>query len=440
MDFTGKQRPQWPPDWHRNIYGLTHFDPNELYDIGALGFEASAGDLDNALHPLFQEPIFNNQAKKPWIMPALRLATKFLTEPTLLAYFHSLTCTRWKPLDEASKRLGHPLSQFVLEGRGPHKTLDAVQLRDVRFMIDEVAKTTRIRFTKLPGNTYGIARERGIDEFPNYKLPQLDGLTLAGLLPSGERMFPRGGQRFPLPFSVIEMNVWTQRVQQPKFDAFATTPDARSELKVARLTANLILAVTLIHEFAHVCCRFRRGADPHLDLPREAEEFEPFFENHRLAEAGFALQSYLMGGIFGYWSQSVQSPEDPVQNRAAGCYWRQWPDVGRTSVMEVNGKYVANPVLRTIEFEFSTEYALPIPWVQQLFTKTFWDDYVSRYGVKALEVPTLLGLREHYRPYDALRQGRSPTNSSWLRHADKLPLGIVRPGQPPLPGYDVGRE
>lgn len=79
--------------------------------------DANSKLLKNAIHPIFQKQNWDKTARRAWplLEPAIRLASRFIGEEEMLAFWYHLVWGRQKMQDESTE-FGHDLERFSAEG------------------------------------------------------------------------------------------------------------------------------------------------------------------------------------------------------------------------------------------------------------------------------------------------------------------------------------
>ncbi|KEQ86896.1 hypothetical protein M438DRAFT_291624, partial [Aureobasidium pullulans EXF-150] len=137
----------------------------------------------------------------------------------------------------------------------------------------------------------------------------------------------------------------------------------------------------MVHELVHAWVRNMRRDALRID------EVEPYCNDDRIAEPGWALMSAIFGSIG--WPIA----NNPVMYDAPfGLSTIRFPgtrDLRKTFAAE---SYKGTPAKWGVDI--STEYALPMDFIGQFFTNDFWDTRVERFGSGMLRSPKPLGVRE----------------------------------------------
>ena len=366
-------KPSPPPGpWHEGDYYLKRFQLPELQANQVIQLpNAHLGDLNNPTHPLF-----SGLHQHDHLRPALRLASKFLDEPSLLPYWNGLIFGTYHYLPATSQKFDAPCYCFS-QRPGP---LGIAQLQSVRRAMLHAARTTRYEFDE-GSNTGAWA------------------ICVRSSTPALQPFLGTG--------SIIRLS-----------KAFRTILDPTTTLSTPqRLRTSFLLANTLAHEFAHAA---RNARAYHPEPP--VEDFEPFFYDHRRAEVGHAWESVTLGGrIFPFLNA--------YDSRFGMCI-EKWPDLDEKYmvVRQKNSGWATTPLSRKPPKKWSTIYTIPMPFVQALFTQDFWNRQVRVFGVTALRFEKTLGLRLRNWDWVGSHDGFHTDDSSRDRWPDDE--GIVRPGQP----------
>ena len=208
--------------WNRHPR-LHVFTKVELQQLGMLELaDAQRASLTNAIHPIFLLPNWVNTrvAHHTQLRPVLRLASQFLSEPSLLPYWHAqMFGQRFEiPRTVAVGPIyGHTLSLF-------QRTYDFVT-RSFALSNLDLARTREALLSLAGFITFTFNRE-----------PSKSG----GVLMTGRDFDSASPTSFPGTASLIE-------VDRKYLDAYA-----RPDLTVSeRLRLQFFLAISLLHEVGH---------------------------------------------------------------------------------------------------------------------------------------------------------------------------------------------
>jgi len=377
--------------WHQHDRVLRKLDEGEYRALVEPSGPLSI-DLDNSIHPLFYTLARIHEC----LHPTLRLASRFLTTPSLLPFWHNLLTSPRQPLPEESAQFRYPL--HVIPADFTPLTRDQVEFTHEALL--RVAQHVRLRFTQ------DKQRMTTTHAFCS-RIKDPHGTTF--LWPEIWAGQPRGN------WSEIDLHPDYLRVLHP----FGKHSD------VQRMRASFSMAVTLCHEFAHAVGHYRY---PCADEDWK-KEFEPFFGNCRKAELGRSWEACILGGAIHQlaWGNEFKH----------SVFWMRWPDSQEQWVRPKEG---AQPLplsrARTVPPKWETWYIVPLWVLEQTFQTAFWDDKVSQQGTQAFYFTKELGVR--MRNWDWPQGddlGFESDCSSPERGADHN--NVVRPGQPLIPSAEA---
>lgn len=249
MDEDGDQlRDEWPQG-HRI---LDHVSKDELQRRGFLEYPpAKPSSLSNAIHPLFGPELWEDVPATLYdsMRPALRLATRLISDPELLHYWHALLHGRREKVLETrrvdgKRHVNHNVSFH--SNRDPSSQspiLTGEMIRRVHDTFRLLSRTTRFHFS-FDGNVKPSLTRRVTTRPP----------PLPGLSPFGRAsdVLIHGGYISALS----DENCSTSR----------------------KLRIQFIFTVSLVHAVAHVC---------NDAIQHEANfTWEPYFEDDSQAETG----------------------------------------------------------------------------------------------------------------------------------------------------------
>lgn len=157
----------------------------------------------------------------------------------------------------------------------------------------------------------------------------------------------------------------------------------------ARLRTRYLLAVTIVHEFAHCVWKLNPlSANP-----------EPYLRDRPVNELGFELENMIFAG-------SAESSGKTYHVSAPyGLCTLRFPSQLRTGTGEPRGQP------QDWGINWTTEYPIHMTHCKKMFTKKFWDEDVARYGFAACRPERKKGVRSYYpeaTASDPLEQGLSP--------------------------------
>ena len=394
-------RTQPPPPWHHNNYALRKLTLAELAAEGILDDpDAHFGDLSNPIHPLFY-----NFLSEEYLHPALRLASLFITQFECLPFYLALLTQPYDRLPELEKELQGPCHRFTLGPQPPRLQ----SLENLRMFLQMAKRMIDIRFSvDCPKTAWAVCVRRSE---------------------------PHGFPHLPGTSSSIAVSPSLGQILNPRCN-----PDV---ITSQRLRLSYLFAETLAHEIAHALRNARVAPAPPdntVHPPRVMQDYEPFFEDQRRAEVGHAWESVVIGGKLIDLSQGPHSV-------AYGLYMEKWPDIDDTFIklpidesplITFQGRgLVAAPrthivaVRRRKPKKWNTIYGIPLSFIQQLFTRRFWEERVPKEGLQAFRFEKRLGVRTpNYEWLPGEDPGIPNDDSSWGRWPDEN--GVIRIGQSKL--------
>ncbi|KAI9871570.1 MAG: hypothetical protein M1830_002735 [Pleopsidium flavum] len=387
---------------------FNHWTRQILQDHGALELaDARPSSLANPIHPIYalhkwyifdsddyysippgpsarpySRPLRENEYRL--LRPSLRLASHFLTEPSLLPYWHALLFAdrvALNPKDVTNVRHGHAggFASFT-------RTYD-INANSFCLSITEIAKTQHA-LRALADSTYML--------FDPKKDEGDWGFTTRYFM-------KQGASGFAGTASDTFINISLLRALQ---SCYLTVSE--------RLRVQYFLGVALVHEFAHAVHMART---PMLGPPKRSGTYkdnqwvhEPFFESDIVAECGHAWEQCVLNGS-----------QVPFENSAEcrfALMFSKWPGVQRVS---------PDTPTRRMRKGWSTFYALPMEFVQAMLTEKHWQN-VGRYGASEVRAPKRIGWRVFLKKefvVDEDDEGISWDNSSRGRPVDES--GVVWP-------------
>ncbi|KAI9696206.1 MAG: hypothetical protein M1836_005759 [Candelina mexicana] len=366
--------------------GTIMFPEVDMQDEGAWEiFDADHGDLSNDIHPALDLRMFKHVSHTDYalISTSLRLVSRFLTEPSLLPFWCALILGERRRLSrELEAKYGQPMYSF-------HCMRGGMAAEDVRRTLDaltSLTKCVKYQFISMDDDL-----QWGLTD-PDYQLP---GLKKG--IGEGASMY------LNIQFLIVLR---------------------RLDISISqRLRVQYYLAISILHELAHVV----RIAT--TEIPRDAHyvdivpAMEPFFEDDRQAECGYACTQVLVNG-------SVE-PYFGWPDCRFGLTIAKWPSVWSRSESGADGFLVPE---RRRPKKFTTTYVISMEHIQPLFTDQFWEYDVKRYGAREVRIEgrkKRLGYRfpaecEYDSDHDGILSNDS-SNESWRTPADGIRGRIKRP-------------
>lgn len=301
--------------------------------------------LKNPIHPIFQKRNWHDPAQDAWpqLQPALRLASKFVGEDEILAFWYHLVWGRQK-MHDASREFGYSLERFSAEGP-PLNTMQKQQISLWLRGFGEKQQSTFLGFkagVRL-GNSFRTAAKNIIVEL-EWKF--LEILRDHG---SGKKILS----------------------------------------KTQLLRVNLMIAVILLHELGHA-----------VHMSSGGSRYEPYYDNHMLAEVGHAWACYAFGGAI----TPIRMPTKDEPNDVGGFWVATPPSPWQRGPMSEPWPACCPPppILGDLP-KSATFWVLANEYIQRMQTEDFWEKDIKVYGVRALHVP----------PTDRNRDGQLPLNHNW---------------------------
>lgn len=395
-----------PHPWHHNNYALRKLSLEELAAEGILDSpDSHFGDLTNPIHPLFY-----NFLDHEYLHPGLRVASLFITQPECLSFYLALLTRPYDRLPELEKELQGPCYRFTLGPQPP--SLRA--LEHLRMFLSMARPMIDIGFSSdCPGTAWAICVRR---------------------------LEPHGMAQSRGTSSSIAVSPLFQQMLDPRYHPNISTSQ--------RLRISYVFAATLAHEIAHALRNARVGPPPPdqtFHPPRERQDYEPFFEDQRKSEVGHAWETVVIGGRLidlsrGQWSA------------AYGLYIEKWPDIDDTflslpidepRLISFQGPGLVHqprthivPIRRRTPKKWNTIYGVPLAFIQEVFSRRFWEERVPKEGMQAFRFEKRIGVRTpNYEWQQSEDAGIPDDDSSWERWPDVD--GIIRIGQPKLASPEI---
>ncbi|KAF2658844.1 hypothetical protein K491DRAFT_713098 [Lophiostoma macrostomum CBS 122681] len=291
--------------------------PKGIQDAGYGDVELSGpvvGDLDNGIHPVFgqeswiREPRFGKDNVQEqdllWLrmQPALRLATKFITEPSVMQWWVYVLASR-KKKDRATGR-----QYFKL----PKKPIDLeTSLKTVGKRLQHMVDLVRWSFC-----------------YPNppYAGQQTHGLTCLGVETLDANCFPRPAHEAVPDYAEAKKYMPSVGLNMMFRDFFLGDEYSRDPESCAVLRMHWLFAITITHELAH-CFNIAKSHTNHKPVL-----VEPWYDLTDInLELGWSWERSILGwgsvyffldskyGALGmHWSRWLKSKVDPAVNVDTG--------------------------------------------------------------------------------------------------------------------------
>lgn len=390
-------------EWPESIF--EHWGQPILQHYGALELaDAQPPSLSNAIHPLFTARKWtvsdNDEYESPppagafgpsmneddyrLLKPSCRLASHFLSHPSLLPYWHALLF---------SPRFPVPNREVINSGRGY-----------------SAGYASFTRNYNLYTNSYALSTAETRSTL--HALVALADMTTLAFGPTEDddtwaetrRIFnDAAAPAFAGTASSITLNIRL-------LHALRSTHLTVSE----RLRLHYFLGIALVHElghaahYAHTAMLGAPAADGSYAGSQRVHE--AFFENDILAEAGHAWEQLVLNGS--------QIPFYSSPECKFGTQFEKWPGLQEVPL---------NMPARRKRKGWTTVYVLLMRFVQAAMTDGHWEE-VRRCGAGVVRAPKGLGWRVWLRPRLVVQDGMegvSWNNSSRGRSADED--GVVWP-------------
>lgn len=279
------------------------FDPAKLIESNAIDLPPSVphqqifSDLDNDVHPLFQIENFRQNAHDIYdcLVPALRLASKFLTERVVSLFWHTACFgERVKDTDmpkgllnHTARRIRHPVN-WTIEGE-----------EHIKRLLEALSDQMTIDFTS------GV-------EFP------VERYAEHSVLPAKWPLQPRNQSRIMFGQDIY--------VAAKKLSVLKS-PDP---LQVLRF--HFLFAVILVHEIAHAVEARHKLTSDGEPVEDGRSDNEAFYGEHEWCEAGRAWESSVFRGTF--------LPINKRVDAAHGLCIYDYPNDDLTDYFSVDMRYI----------------------------------------------------------------------------------------------------
>lgn len=311
---------------------------------------ANSNLLKNPIHPIFQKRHWHDATQDAWpqLQPALRLASRFIGEDEMLAFWYHLVWGRQK-MQDVPKDFAHSLERFSAEG----PPLSTTQKQQISLWLRELGEKQQSLLLSFKagvrlGNSTRTAARNIIVEL-EWKF--LEILCDHG---SGKKIL--------------------------------------SETQLLRV--NLLIAVILLHELGHAAHMSAGGS-----------RYEPYYDNHMLAEVGHAWACYAFGGAI----TTIRMPTKDEPNDVGGFWVATPPSPWQRSPLSKPWPACCPPppVLGDLP-KSATFWILANEYIQRIQTEDFWEKDIKAYGVRALHVP----------PTDGNHDGQLPLSHNWMANVN----------------------
>ncbi|KAI4125121.1 MAG: hypothetical protein LQ347_005481 [Umbilicaria vellea] len=354
-----------------------------LKDFRALdipGQECTRGDL-HRVHTLLQRTNFavssNVYAR---IAPALCLASAFLYEPQASVFWYSLAFGRKRPVPH-----------IVRDGQGKRR---------------EAPSDPWSRFSTVPV---------GVNEWQELEMfwQQLAGaltVRFADLeIASGQTQAMKWSKSYPPgPLLVTGREVLITLSYDLRTLARSFATPVPTESLPYWLRQHHYLAVTILHELCHA-----------IHLVRSPATSEPFFEDQRQAELGFAWEQSVLNGQMAPTADHKTYTHDTIYGLQFNRWPEQWYDHNTAMFEKWPLDEDDDPVRATSRRHWTTRYPVAMDYIQSLVLRRTWEE-IARDGAERLKMPKKYGLREGWTGWNAWQHAAS---SGYTSQFDSEPYG-----------------
>jgi hypothetical protein len=432
--------PPTPPPWHQGDRFVRQIPEAELAalveppspnPLPHPGHHLLYTDLSNPIHPLLQ-PLLGLSTTLPFLTTSLRLATKFLTSPHTLPFFHNLITApltllqeeshifnapvTWLPESPFTNRAGLPPAEYQLTMQTLVALSDHIDIQispDPR-LASRWAYTERHTPPRhLDTNRVKVSRGKTIGKSLSVWLRA----SLTQLFPTPADLHPPQPQSQPqnqanhlltaLNFggtnALINLSPLFLQTLHPHFTHSAPSSTSQPSSAITpsqRERAIFFLATTLVHELAHAVFMTRfpvlsaqnvwaaqhpgaaasesssssnGSSDGSGEEDSATTEYEPFQARDRAAELGHAAEAALFGGgkilVLGQ-----------TDHFGLGLAWVAWPGVDSEGFFVRDRSGGVRAFARAEEggkvvgqHKWETVYPLDWRWIRGLFLEGFWD-------------------------------------------------------------------
>lgn len=262
--------------WQNRIHG---FRPEEVNWNGAVSIEGCLpSNLSNDIHPLFDRSCFDDtpDAIYDQLIPALQLATLFLTEPICMQFWVTLAMGRRVTDHEMSARNGK-LSQRIPH----HVELTAERAKTVIEHLKKIGKSNLVHYrfnrrlqaldnTDVKGSAYAVS------------VPICDYQGIDTECHGTNGSIVRSVIRFHADYYIVAKKLSQLRFQEES----------------QKLRFSFGFAVLIVHELAHSIegIHFRERGHQWLEWQSSKYYKEPYWLNLNETECGRAWEDAMFGG------------------------------------------------------------------------------------------------------------------------------------------------
>lgn len=328
-----------------------------------LGYSEMPGDCKNTLtyrrHPIFQT-LYDDY---PTFDPVLRLASAVLESPASVAFIYTIMYGSREKLADLSQRLG----QDCYNIRRCNETESVV-----RKLVFEALDKMHI--------LWELADPQGTESY----------LMSTGSIDEEEICITNGGRRGLASKITIRKGFLTELDR-------LTAKDKDLPL----LNLQFMIAKNLCHEIAHAvnyAVSFDAVSEPGSGTNTRSEEsalYEPFYEDQRQAELGYAYENEVFGGVIQPYTlltqaqlhkRHVEVPGSvPITSPEIPLYVCKWPSTASDPSWPE----------RRHSKKSETTYCISMHFIYNIQQQSFWERNISRTAdTSILRISKTIGIRE----------------------------------------------
>lgn len=309
------------------------------------------------VHPLFSQGQWLDVQTEDYVllMPALQLASKLLTSPRFLAFWEALLLHR-KPIrtDGLRTMYGRSCDRLDLELSRP--TPDSR-----RWVLTRLRELTTVHNFKFDQESNLCDADATTD------LIEQPGFTGRGL-----RNTHASVSRISDAYLRL-LRLYYEGGETPARGRIPRPQDRPTGGSILRTSFHL--AKNLVHELCHALNNAIVPIHQGHPCPEVSIKIEPFFMDQRRCELGRAWESFVFGG-------HIDGIGDGL-NMQFGISVTKWPHPFSREGQE----------RAPSRWPFTISYAVPMPWVESLWTDSFWSQMDSDVDFD-FRIPKILGVRK----------------------------------------------
>ena len=304
--------------------------------------DANSNLLKNPIHPIFRRQNWHFPAQEIWpqLQPALRLASRFVGEDEMLAFWYQLVWGRQEMKNE-SEAFGYALERFSTEG----PPLNSTQRKQISRWLREYGEKQQSTFLNF---------EAGV-ELGNAMRTRAENIVVQ------------------LGWEILEL-----------LRDHGSGKKILSETKLLRV--GFLIAIVLLHELGHA-----------VYMSLSHSNYEPYYGNQAVAEIGHAWGCFAFGGPVSHEMTRTKKRPDWL-----GGLWVATPPIPWQTI-PLPESWLASlpppPVLGNLPKD-ATCWVLAPEYLQRVQTEEFWEKDIKAHGVRALHVPPIDGNHDSQLPLD----------------------------------------